>query len=130
MLAERWFAETLVRLHLTGEGKPFHGLQPAGHHPPIIEAAEESVRTEDPRPVTETLVEALEARVEERFARVLRLKKHDPSDIVAARAYTTAMLAYIVWVHHAFATITDAGHEPRPPAGPKTEQGVAHVVEG
>lgn len=28
-VADRWFFETVVRLHLQGEGKPFTGLKPA-----------------------------------------------------------------------------------------------------
>lgn len=125
-VAERWFFETVVRLHLGGEGKPFNGLRPAGQHPPILRVAEEALRSEDAEPVAAALRQALDASLEQRFARVMRLKRHDPSDVPAARAYTTAMLDFIVWAHHALTSITAEAHG-EAPAGPNAE-GHVHLV--
>ena len=129
-LSEHWFCETLVRLHLGGEGKPFRGLRPAGQHPPIIGLADESVNAEDARPVAAALTEALETSLEERFARVMRLKKHDPTDIFAARTYTSAMLAYVVWVLHTFAAIMSHEHETTATHEPRSNRGIERVIEG
>jgi hypothetical protein len=40
-LADRWFFETVVRLHRAGEGAPYTGLKVAGHgEGPVIAVAE------------------------------------------------------------------------------------------
>ena len=43
-LADRFFFETLVRVHRAGEGAPFTGLKPAGRDLGAIPAADEAVR--------------------------------------------------------------------------------------
>jgi len=44
-LADRWFFETVVRVHRAGEGAPYTGLEPAGLDVgPVIPAAERSLR--------------------------------------------------------------------------------------
>ena len=43
-LADRFFLETLVRVHRAGEGEPFTGLKPAGRDPgPVIPAADRAI---------------------------------------------------------------------------------------
>jgi len=42
-LADRWFFETVVRIHRAGEGAPFDGLKPAGHIDPILSAADQAL---------------------------------------------------------------------------------------
>lgn len=42
-LADRYFFETLVRIHRASEGEAFTGLKPAGSVEPGIEAADEAL---------------------------------------------------------------------------------------
>ena len=45
-LADRWFYETVVRVHRAGEGAPYTGLKPAGLDPgPVLPLAEQAVAT-------------------------------------------------------------------------------------
>jgi hypothetical protein len=51
-VADRWFMETVVRLHREGEGATFTGLKPAGiNYGPVIPAAEKALETGDPTQV-------------------------------------------------------------------------------
>ncbi|HET7826503.1 MAG TPA: DUF6448 family protein, partial [Anaeromyxobacter sp.] len=48
-LADRWFFETLMRVHRAGEGAPFTGLQPAGSPDPAVAAADRFLASGDPK---------------------------------------------------------------------------------
>jgi hypothetical protein len=59
-LADRWFSETVVRVHRAGEGAPYTGLKPAGLDPgPVLPLAEQAVATGDVQPVYELLAAEL-----------------------------------------------------------------------
>src|SRR5512135_625047 len=48
-IADRWFFETVVRVHRAGEGAPFTGLKPAGLPPgPAVRAADQSIEAGSP----------------------------------------------------------------------------------
>ena len=60
-LADRFFFETLVRVHRAGEGAPFTGLKPAGRDlGPAIPAADEAVRTGSIEPVRQLLMDTFQ----------------------------------------------------------------------
>jgi hypothetical protein len=59
-LADRFFFETLVRVHRAGEGAPFTGLKPAGRDlGRAIPAADEAVRVGSVEPVRQLLTDAM-----------------------------------------------------------------------
>lgn len=56
-LADRYFFETLVRIHRAGEGAPFTGLKPAGRDlGPAIRAADRALQSGDVAPLVDVLV--------------------------------------------------------------------------
>jgi hypothetical protein len=96
-LADRWFLETLVRLHRAGEGEPYTGLRPAGTPlSPAVAAADKAVATGSLEPVVALLTEAMRHGLEERFDRVRASRAFAPSDIAAGRAFVHA---YVPFVH-------------------------------
>jgi hypothetical protein len=63
-LADRYFFETLVRVHRAGEGAPYTGLKPAGLDlGPAIPAADKALETGDPKPLLALINEAVHAGI-------------------------------------------------------------------
>lgn len=123
-LADRWFFETLVRVHRAGEGAPYTGLKPAGQPlTPGVAAAERALAERSLDRVSPSLTAHVEEALRERFAAVQALAGHDPSDVEAARAYVAA---YVEWVHFVEALVAVV-HE-GPGHGAESEGG--HALEG
>jgi hypothetical protein len=94
-LADRYFLETLVRLHRAGEGAPFEGLKP--HGTPIdekIAAADKSIEIGNLSPLEELVPEAEMPELKERFENVIALKKFDVDDVQAGRRYIEAYVRF------------------------------------
>jgi len=88
VLADKYFFETLVRLHRSGEGAPFTGVKPSGI--PIDEkilAADKSIETGNLSPLKELVPKELIPELEKRFIKVMSLKYYDVNNIEAGRAY-------------------------------------------
>lgn len=119
-LADRFFFETLVRVHRAGEGAPYTGLQPAGRDVgPAIPAADKAIDTGSLEPVERLLTEAMQARLREHFAEVIAAKTFMPSSVARGRAYVSAYVQFIHFVERLYeASVTGAhGHfEEVPPA--------------
>jgi hypothetical protein len=90
-LADRYFLESLVRIHRADEGAPFEGLKPSGS--PIDEKvaiADKCVDTGDLALLATLMAPELIPELEKRFAKVLKLKGYDSDDVDAGRAYVQA----------------------------------------
>lgn len=112
-LADRFFFETLVRVHRAGEGAPYTGLKPAGGvQDPALAAADRTIESGKVEPVTKLLTEGMKAGLTERFAR-LRALKVPGDDVAKGREWVEAYVSYVhyvVGVHQAVAG-KGAGHE-------------------
>ena len=98
-LADRFFFETLVRVHRAGEGAPFTGLKPAGRDlGPAIPAADEAVRVGSVEPVRHLLTVAIQERLRQQFGEVMATKTFEPEDVAAGRAYVKAYVEFIHFV--------------------------------
>lgn len=98
-LADRFFFETLVRVHRAGEGAPFTGLKPAGRDlGPAIPAADEAVRVGSVEPVRHLLTVAIQERLRQQFAEVMATKTFEPDDVAAGRAYVKTYVEFIHFV--------------------------------
>ena len=117
-VAQRWFMETVVRLHREGEGAAYTGLQPAGiNHGPVIPAAEKALETGDPAQVKTLLSGAVERLLEDRFKaaqKVLESTRTTPpqtADAVAeARERVNAEFAFIEYAEGIHAALKAEGH--------------------
>jgi hypothetical protein len=99
-VADRWFFETVVRLHRAGEGAAFTGLKPAGLDVgPVIPVAERSVESGSPDELAEVLCWIVREQVERRHALAMELKEHAAEGLPAAREYVEALLGLQVWAH-------------------------------
>lgn len=110
-LAERWFFETVVRVHRAGEGAPFTGLKPAGLAVgPAIPAADRSLETGSADPLTDVLCHELREQVGQRLHHALELRTDAGAGVPAARAYVEAMLGLQVWANGIHRQLTADPH--------------------
>lgn len=110
-VAERWFFETVVRIHRSGEGAPFTGLKPAGLDVgPVIPAAERALDAGSPDPLVEVLCREMREQVHGRISHVMELKKRASTGVAAAREYVEAMLELQVWANAVHRQVTAAPH--------------------
>lgn len=101
-MADRWFFETLVRIHRAGEGAPYTGLKPAGSEAPGgIAAADHALVEGSVDVLAEGVAKRFAHAIEERFAKVQALKDHDATDVDAGRRYVHAYVDFIHFVEAA-----------------------------
>jgi hypothetical protein len=106
-LADRYFLETLVRLHRAGEGEPYTGLKPRGTDlGPAIPAADQAIRSASTTAVTKLITEATTHGLRERLERVIATRKYKPNDITAGREHVEA---YVAFLHYVERLYVDAG---------------------
>jgi uncharacterized protein DUF6448 len=97
-LADRYFFETLVRVHRAGEGASYTGLKPAGRDlGPAIPAADHAIEHGSAAQLRELLMRSLDAGLQERFRRVTATKDFRAGDVDAGRRFVKA---YIEFVHY------------------------------
>lgn len=97
-LADRYFFETLVRIHRAGEGAPYPGLKPAGRDlGPAIPAADQAIETGSLESLKGFLTETVREGLDHRFERVMSHKSFDLGNLSAGREYVNA---YVVFIHY------------------------------
>jgi hypothetical protein len=110
-LADRFFFETLVRVHRAGEGAPFTGLKPAGRdRGPAIPAADEAVRVGSVEPVRHLLTAALQGRLRQQFGEVMATRTFEPDDVSAGRAHVKAYVEFIHFVELLYDSTMNSPH--------------------
>jgi uncharacterized protein DUF6448 len=110
-LADRFFFETLVRVHRAGEGAPFTGLKPAGRDlGPAIPAADESVRVGSVEPVRHLLMVAIQERLRLQFGEVMATKTFERDDVAAGRAHVKAYVEFIHFVERLYDSTMKTPH--------------------
>lgn len=111
-VADRYFFETVVRIHRAGEGAPYVGLKPAGLDVgPVIPVAEQAIAAGAPDALIDLLTGELASEIRERFAQTLRLQARADGDLEANRAHVEAMLGLQVWAHSLHQAIHRHPHE-------------------
>ena len=109
--ADRYFYDTVVRVHRAGEGAPFTGVKPAGLPVgPVIPIAERAIATGSADDLVALLEDALRDEVKMRLDRVLELQIHADGPLPQAREYVEAMLGLQVWANGIFGAIRSAPH--------------------
>jgi len=122
-LADRYFFETVVRLHRAGEGAPYTGLKPAGRDlGPAIPAADRALEEGSIEPVVKLITSTADEGVREQFKEALARKKFNKDDIARGREYVSAYVTYIHYVEHLYEVAKHPAHG----HFEETEAGEAH----
>ncbi len=103
-IADRYFFETLVRIHRAGEGAPYTGLQ-AGPAEPIIAAADKALETGSVDKVVKHVSSAVSDGIKKRFNETLERKKHADDSVAAGRKFVEA---YVDFTHYVERIYNDA----------------------
>lgn len=121
-LADRWFFETLVRIHREGEGAPFTGLK--GEDFKVdegISLADQSIETSSLEAAEKALLAVVSSGLRERYAQVMKAREHADHNVDAGRQYVRAYVEFIHYTErlhqaattsaaHAATAETHAGH--------------------
>ncbi len=96
-LADRFFFETVVRIHREGEGAAYTGLKPAGTDlGDVVPAADHALEIGTVDELRRTLHAAIDRRLDSLFAEAAELRDFAPGDVPAGRDYVEA---YVELMH-------------------------------
>jgi hypothetical protein len=94
-LSEKYFFDTLVRIHRAGEGMPFTGVKP--HGTPIDEkvlAADRSIEIGNLSLLKDLVTKDILPELTKRFERVMSMKNFDVNNVEAGREYIEAYVQF------------------------------------
>lgn len=113
-VADRYFFETVVRVHRAGEGAPFTGLKRAGLDVgPVIPMAESVLASGRPDDLADLLAAEVRAEVSSRLAAAVDARaaaEGGAGGVAAERAYVEAALGLQVWAHRLHKAIAAPAH--------------------
>lgn len=117
-LADRYFFETLVRVHRAGEGAPYTGLKPAGQIVPVVAKADQALAQGSVDALVKVILEHTEEGIRERFAHALETAKHADESVAAGREYVAAYVSYVHYIEGIAQVVHGKPHhaEPAPAA--------------
>jgi len=110
-LADRYFFETLVRVHRAGEGAPYTGLKPAGRDlGPAIPAADRAIDIGQVEPVVALFAQRLDEGIREHFRAAAAARNFRTDDVSAGRRYVQAYVEFIHYVERLYEAIQMPGN--------------------
>jgi hypothetical protein len=123
-LAERYFFETLDRVHRAGEGGPYTGLKRAGRDlGPAIPAADRALTTGSVDELKELLQRLVRHELRQRFGAAAEGADYPPGNVEAGRAFAEVDVSFIHFVEAIYETaMGHSGHEGPAPR----DQGHSH----
>jgi hypothetical protein len=128
-LSEKYFFESLVRIHRAGEGAPYTGLKPAGQVEPVIAASDKALHQKNVDELVNKITQRIEHEIRRRFQTALEKKKHVDHSVEAGRAYVRTYVEFTHFVEGLHKAIAGMGHG-HGPSTPETpshdEQEVSH----
>jgi hypothetical protein len=119
-VADRWFFETLVRIHREGEGEAFTGLKPAGRTDPGIAAADQALVSGKGSELGRRLAAEVDEAIRKRYAQALERRKQAGASVEAGREYVEAYVDYIHFVESIHRLLSEG-------ASPKHHEEVSDV---
>lgn len=110
-LADRFFFETVVRVHRAGEGASYTGLKPAGRDlGPAIPAADKALEEGSAEPLLRLITQTMEERLRGHFNTVVAATGFKPSDTAAGRKYVEAYVEFIHYAERLYEASTTEAH--------------------
>lgn len=93
-IVEKYFLETLVRLHRETEGASYTGLKPAGHTKPIVQMSDHAIEAGSVDNLVVKLNGHMEEVVREKYKKVNELGKVKDTSPEKGRTYVKAYVDY------------------------------------
>lgn len=95
-VADRYFFETLVRIHRATEGEGFTGLKPAGSVDPVIAAADRALEDGNGDQLADEIAAAVREGIQQRFADAYDKRQVAEQSVEQGRDYVQA---YVEFTH-------------------------------
>lgn len=108
-LADKYFFETLVRLHRASEGAPYSGLKPAGSASSAAKAADKALANRDVDALAQKLGEKVTRFVTEQFHETLQ--GTNAESVPSGREFVDNYVRYVHSVEEIHNIIAGAHHE-------------------
>jgi len=110
---DRYFFETLVRVHRAGEGAPYTGLKQAGTPmEPGVAEADQALAAGKLEPLVQMVTGVVSDGIAARYGHVMELKEHADDSVSAGREYVAAYVEYVHYVERLLeAAESAAGHD-------------------
>jgi len=96
-LADKYFFETLVRVHRAGEGAPYTGLKPGEAVDPAVALADKALGNGSVDKLVNVLTNAMANGIRERFAKAYENQKHADDSVAAGREFIES---YVIFTHY------------------------------
>ena len=110
-LADRFFFETLVRIHRAGEGAPYTGLKPAGTPlEPGVAGADKALDTGSVEDLVKDVTKVVADGVRQRFAKAAAAKKRADDNVEAGREFVEAYIGFVHYVEQLHETVKESSH--------------------
>jgi hypothetical protein len=98
LLADKYFFETVVRLHRTNEGEPYTGVKPVGTEvEPIVKVLDDAIDTGSSTKLLAEVPTASRTDIEKQFAKLMELKRFEVNNVDAGREYVKN---YVTFIHY------------------------------
>lgn len=107
-LADRYFLETLVRIHRAGEGAPYTGIKDEPVEP-IVAMADKALTDGSADEMIKRMSGHLAEAVREKFRKVVEEKKNKGVSVEAGREYVEAYVTYMHFVEGVHTAIASPG---------------------
>ncbi len=106
-LADRYFFETLVRIHRAGEGAPYTGLKPAGSGDAALVAADRAIADGKIDLLVAEATTKIDRLLRTRYAELERRREHRDHNVAAGREFVAAYVNFI-HLYEGLASMADA----------------------
>jgi hypothetical protein len=104
-LADKYFFETLVRLHRAGEGAPYTGLKPEGTElEAAVASADRALEKGSAEELARLISAEVDAAIRQRFERAREARKAAETSVASGREYVEAyveLMHYVERLHEA-----------------------------
>jgi len=102
-LADRYFFETLIRIHRAGEGQPYTGLKPAGTDlGPLIPVADKAMARGSLELLLNLFPDNLRPEISSRFREVIAKRNFQPNDVEGGRQFVAAYTKFLEYLEHLY----------------------------
>ncbi|HEX42079.1 MAG TPA: hypothetical protein ENN81_08470 [Phycisphaerales bacterium] len=127
-LADRYFLETLVRLHREGEGAPYTGLKDEPVEP-IVAMADKALADGSADEMIQKISAHMAAAIREKFNKAKEAARNKETSVEAGRQYVEAYVTYMHFVegiHSAIVSVPGHSHEVTAEVGADEHEPTGH----
>lgn len=122
--ADRYFFETLVRIHRAGEGAPYTGLKPGTAVDPAVALADQALAGGSVDKLVSVLTNAMGQELRARFASAYEKQKKADVSVAEGREFVESYVVLTHYVEGLHSLIkADAGHQGKTVSGAESKHG-------